>query len=518
MRRRTCEPTNCTIGKSTRRPADLSRWDIAPLSKRREAKVLVLLAILLPALCGMVGLVIDGGLLMTSYRDLQQVSDAAATTAAMALSNGSTAGDAISQATTCVNTWNAVQNASVVVNIPPASGPYAGNSSYAEVLLSRNQTTSFIQVLGINPQQTVSVRSVAGLQASTAGAAVVVLDPNPLGPTVNLAPYVSLSESLPALQLGGLEVLGLGQLSVNGAVLDNNQWGGVDQNGNPAGSSAGPPYGASCMPLISLTGLSALNIRVVGGVDSQKNYTNYVAGQASPLVCNAIPVPDPYASLPTPTVSVDNVNVVATDFGGVNVTSVPLISAPTVLTPGVYDWIQVTSGSVVFSPGVYIIRSVNPMTQIALNILAGQVTANGVMFYITNTTNYSATSGAPDSSDAGSSAPAPSLTTLVPSVVIASLLGSSYSPISSGNSPFSGVLIYQRRIDRRPIVLADQSLLLAGTLSGTIYGKYSQVMFACNGTFNLRFVSGSIRFANLLQTTIAPTQLLPPAQDVYLVE
>lgn len=103
-------------------------------------------------------------------------------------------------------------------------------------------------------------------------------------------------------------------------------------------------------------------------------------------------------------------------------------------------------------------------------------------------------------------------------MVIASLLGSSYSPISSASSPFNGVMIYQRRLDRRPIVLADQSLLLAGTISGSIYGKYSQVMFACNGTFNLRFVTGSLRFANVLQTTIAPTLLLPPAQDVYLVE
>jgi Flp pilus assembly protein TadG len=465
----------------------------------------------------MVGLVIDGGLMMTSYRDLQQVSDAAATTAAMALSNGANAADAITQATTCVNSWNGLSNASVTVNIPPSSGPWAGNGSYAEVLLSRNQTMNFMQAVGINPQQTVSTRSVAGVQASTAGAAVVVLDPNPLGAIVNLAPYVSLSESLPALQLGGLEVLGLGQLSVNGAVLDNNTWGGVDQNGNPAGSSSGPPYGAACMPLLPLTALAALNIRVVGGVDSQKNYSNYVSGQASPLVCNSIAVPDPYANLPTPTVSVDSANVVATNFGGVNVTGVPLVGPPTVLTPGVYDWIQVTSGTVVFSPGVYIIRSVNPITQIALSVVAGQVTANGVMFYITNTTNYSATSGAPDSSDAGSTAPAPSLTTLVPSVVIASLLGSTYTPIT-GTSPFSGVLIYQRRIDRRPIVLADQSILLPGTISGSIYGKYSQIVFACNGTFDLKFVSGSMRFANLLETTLAPTQLLPPAQDVYLVE
>jgi hypothetical protein len=490
----------------------------AGLECRREAKVLVFLAILLPVLCGFVGLVVDGSLLMASYRNLQQVSDAAATAAAMSLYNGANAAVATSQAVTCVNTWNGLPSATVVVNIPPLTGPHAGNSNYAEVLLSLQQTTNFIQVIGVSSQQTVSVRSVAGAEPSTAGAAVVVLEANPPGITVDLSPYVSLSESLPPVQLGGLEILGLGQLSVNGAVLDNNQWGGTDQNGNPAGSGAGPPYGASCMPLVSLTSLTARNIRVVGGVDSAKNYGNFVSGQATPLVCNALPVPDPYANVPAPTVSADSANVVATTFGGVNVTSIPFVSAPTILTPGVYDWIQVTSGAVVFSPGVYIIRSVNPVTQLSLNIIAGQVTANGVMFYITNTTTYSATSGAPDSGDGGSTAAPPSLTTTIPSVVIASLLGSSYTPISSSNSPFNGLLIYQRRVDRRPIVLADQSLLLAGSLSGAIYGKYSQIVFACNGTFNMQFVSGSMRFANLLQTTIAPTQLLPPAQDVYLVE
>ena len=207
-------------------------------AKRREAKVLVLLAILLPVLCGFVGLVLDSSLLMSGYRNLQQVSDAAATTAAMAISNGSTVADATAQAMTCVNSWNGLPDANVIVNIPPSTGPHAGSSNYAEVLLSRNQTTDFVQIFGGSTQQVVNVRSVAGAEPATAGAAVVVLDPNPPGVTVELSPYVSLSVSLPALQLGGLEVLGLGQLSVNGAVLDNNQWGGTDQNGNPAGSSA----------------------------------------------------------------------------------------------------------------------------------------------------------------------------------------------------------------------------------------------------------------------------------------
>jgi hypothetical protein len=487
-------------------------------ASRRRAKILVFLAILLPVLCGFVGLVVDSSLLMTEYRNLQQVSDAAADAAAMAIFNGDNAAAATAAAVTCVQTYNGLPDATVAVNIPPSAGPHAGNSSYAEVLVSRNKTTDFIQVLGTSSHQTVKARSVAGAEASTAGAAIVILDPNPPGITVNLAPLVPLSISLPPLQLGGLEVLGLGQLSVNGSVLVNNQWGGVDEKGNPAGDGPGPPYGAACMPLVSLTNLDARDIRVVGGVDNPKCYGNFTFGQASPLRCNKLPVPDPYAGLPAPTVSSDSANVVATNRGSVNVIGLPLIGPPVTLNPGVYDWIQVTSGVVKFNPGVYIIRNVNPITQLSLNVLAGTVTANGVMFYITDSTNYSAVSGAPDASDGNAVPPSGSLGTLLPSVVIASLLGSTYSPLNAPNSPFNGLLVYQRRLDRRPIVIADEALVLGGTLTGTVYAKYAQVVFAANGTYDMRFVAGSMRFANILQCTIAPTQLLPPAKDVFLVE
>jgi Flp pilus assembly protein TadG len=486
-----------------------------PKSGPRRGMVLLFLAVLLPVLCGFAGLVLDSSLLMAAYRNLQQASDAAATAAAMSLYNGATVADATATATASLQ-QNGFANATAQVNIPPQSGYYVGNSSYAEVIVSQQKTTYFVQLLGASATQTVQVRSVAGYGPSTAGGAVEVLEANPPGLTLNLAPYVSLSESLPPVQIGGLEVLGLGQLRVNGAVLDNNQWGGVDQNGNQVGSSAGPPYGAACTPLLPLTSLQALSIRVVGGVDNPQNYGNYTAGQPSPLQANRLPVPDPFATLPVPTTSADPVNVSATTYGGVQVTGVPLIGQPTTLNPGVYDWIEIDSGTVIFNPGVYIIRNVNPATQVSLNILAGTVTATGVMFYITNTTTYSPTSGAPDASDGNTVAPAPTLQSQVPSVVIASILGSNFTSLNSG--PFSGMLIYQRRIDRRPIVLVDQHLLLGGSLQGVIYGKYSQIMFAANGTFDMRIVGGSVRFANVLQTTLMPSLLLPPAQDVYLVE
>jgi len=80
------------------------------------------------------------------------------------------------------------------------------------------------------------------------------------------------------------------------------------------------------------------------------------------------------------------------------------------------------------------------------------------------------------------------------------------------------LLIYQRRIDRRPIVLVDETLILGGTLSGTVYSKYGQTIFAANGTYNLKFATGSLLCLNVLQCTLTPSQLLSPAMDIYLVQ
>ncbi|HXY33717.1 MAG TPA: pilus assembly protein TadG-related protein [Planctomycetaceae bacterium] len=483
---------------------------------RRSAGVLVILAITLPMLVGIAGLVLDTSILFAAQRNLQSASDAAATAAAMTIYQGGSVADATAIATTAVQNDNSLPDATVAVNIPPTSGPYAGNAGYVQVVATRKASTFFIQVLGGSSAQTIETSSTAGAQSSTAAGVVCLLDPNPPGITVDLAPVAPLALTLPPI-LGGLQVLGLGQLQVNGAILDNNQWGGVDQNGNPAGTAPAPPYAASCTPLVSLTSVAAQNIRVVGGVDNPHNFGSITPGQPSPLRCNALPVPDPFSSVPAPTTAADSKNVVATNYGGVSVVGLPLLPAK-VLNPGVYDWIEIVSGDVVFNPGVYIIRNVNPVTQIALNVIAGTVTANGVTFYITNTTNYSPASGAPDNSD-GNAVPPAGAPNLFPSVVLASLLGSNYSGLNDSSSPFNGLLIYQRRIDRRPIVLADETLILGGALSGSVYSKYGQAIFAANGTFTLQFVTGSLLCLNALQCKLTPAaQPLPPAMDVYLVQ
>src|SRR5262249_4886653 len=119
-----------------------------------------------------------------------------------------------------------------------------------------------------------------------------------------------------------------------------------------------------------------------------------------------------------------------------------LLTSPT-LQPGVYDSITVLSplGGAKFSPGVYVIRNKSPLTQMSLCIL-GPVEAKGVMFYITDAATFSASTGQPDAGESSSAAPSNPVTSLVPSVLIVSLLsGANITGLDAPSSPFNGMLI-----------------------------------------------------------------------------
>ncbi len=485
-------------------------------TRRRDGKVLVLVLISCSAIFGILGLVFDAGLMTSDSQNLHHATDAAATAGAMDLLLGKTTSQATTTATSYITDLNGLADAQTTVNIPPVQGVYAGRNNYLEVIATRPYQTRIMHLLGVSSQQTISMRSVASYQASTAGGAIEVLDPTP--PPLAISAMLPTLPAYPAL-LGGLEVLGLGTVSVNGAVLVNTTWGGVDEDGNPAGTSAGPPYGISCTPLLQLTHLNARDIRVSGGVDNQANYGSFTSGAKSPLRANRMGVPDPFETLPVPSTASDPTNVNTTLRGGVQVVSLPLVGAPTVLQPGVYDWIEVVSGQAVFQPGIYIIRSVNPISRIALNVVAGTVTANGVMFYVTNSSSYDPKTGAPDDGD-GDTRPVISIpASQIPSVLInAAVLGSSFSPLSSGGSPFDGLLVYQRRSDARPVVVVHSNLLGAGSFGGTFYAKWGHVLFTGAGTYDMRIVAGTARLVTVTGMTIAPAILLPAALDVFLVE
>lgn len=127
--------------------------------------------------------------------------------------------------------------------------------------------------------------------------------------------------------------------------------------------------------------------------------------------------------------------------------------------------------------------------------------------------------GTPDCFDGETSPGSSNVTNILPSVVInMGVLGSSFSGLNDSASPFNGMMIYQRRADRRPIVLVQENLLGAGQLRGTVYSKWGHVILAGKGTYDARFVTGTMRIIALLDMQISPATLLPAAQDVYLVE
>jgi Flp pilus assembly protein TadG len=485
--------------------------------RRRSGKVLALLVLLLPVLLGLTGLVIDGGLLLSDGRNLQSIADAAATTAAFDLLQGKSSAEATAAAIAAVQIDNELPDAQVTVHIPPSTGPYAGSDAHAEVLVERQVDTFLVHLVGVGESNTVSARAVAGHEAVTAGAAVVVLDPNPgqfslLGVTLPIGP-------LPTV-LAGVESIGISTLEIGGAVLVNTEWGGVDENGDPAGNGEGPPYGVTCTPILPVARLTAEDIRVVGGVDNPSNYGHLDANTDSPLACNVLPVPDPFADLPVPTLAADPTNVSSASYGGVQVAGLPLLGPPVTLDPGVYDWIAVVSGQAHFNPGVYVIRGKHPVTGISLNVIAGEVQAQGAMFYITDSAAYDVATGLPDANDGETSPGSLPIQSQNPSVLInAGLIDSHFGGLDDPGSPFDGLTIYQRRQDRRAIVIAHEDLLLgAGSFAGTVYAKWGHVILTGNGTYQARFVAGTLRCVNVLGMRIAPDELLPPARDVFLVE
>ena len=225
---------------------------------------------------------------------------------------------------------------------------------------------------------------------------------------------------------------------MDGAIYVNTQWGGVDENGDPAGSAAGPPYAMSCMPLLPLTRVYARDIRVVGGVDDQKNYGAFDAQESNPLHANLLPVDDPLENLPPPSIVSDASNVTTAVQSPSDAVRVALsVGQANTLTDGVASSLSAflrhslrhlfpssqrfshsrrcnqaytirsrcfRRWAVKFAPGVYIIRGKSPLTNMSLCIL-GPVDAEGVLFYITDSTTFDASNGEPDASDASDSCP-----------------------------------------------------------------------------------------------------------------
>ena len=195
-------------------------------AEQRSGMTLWMFAILLPVLLGMVGLVIDGGLLMASHRQVQNAADSAALAAASDKHRGSTDTTALASANSFLasNGMTGITlalnaGASNALNIPPqdpgntgSPSPYKGVANYVEAIVTRQVNTFFMPLLGINSRQ-VTARAVAGFEPVGSGEGAIVLDP----------------AATPGLAISGNNT----QLVVNGTVVVNSQGGGLDQYGDP---------------------------------------------------------------------------------------------------------------------------------------------------------------------------------------------------------------------------------------------------------------------------------------------
>jgi len=480
----------------------------------RSGATLVFFAVVLPALLAMIGLVLDGGLLLATYRQAQNAADAAATAAAMDKFRGATDATATATANTFMTT-NGMSGVTLIlnggssnaINIPPqdpgnTSSPYTSTANplnvpldpthYVEAIVTRPVNTFFIRAVGVSTSQ-ITARAVAGYEPTSAGEGAIVLDPL-------AAPGLKISNNN-------------ARLVVNGAVTVNSQSGGVDQYGASVSSTLNSEAVVTgSNPLASIV-VTALN--VVGGVDNLDAIRAYDASFANnydssntdrPVLARAPIGPDPFETLATPSSSNGVTDPGAGNYpffkngswgtdaspGDVSVGN----SDTATINPGIYRSIAITGGTVTFNPGIYVVGPGFNGSGNTFNINGGTVTGSGVMIY--NTGSDYTSSGTPDSSDG----------TVRPGSVSSnfgkmSINGGSVSLTPPTSGTFTDILLYQRRWNTNDISVGGSSNDV--NLAGIVYAKWAMMGLAGQGRYDAEFVVGSMSISGNAVVTINAT-------------
>jgi hypothetical protein len=152
--------------------------------KKRRGTVAVLVAVCSLVLLSMVALSLDGGVLQDKKRQAQATADAAAMAGAASLfenypKNQGADPDGLASAAAFNfakenGFTNDGTNSVVVVNVPPASGPYKGLDGYIEVIVTWYQQRAFSRIFGADPIP-VRARAVARGAWVVPNAGVIVL-------------------------------------------------------------------------------------------------------------------------------------------------------------------------------------------------------------------------------------------------------------------------------------------------------------------------------------------------------
>lgn len=476
---------------------------------------LVMFVVLLPVLIGFVGLVIDTGLLIATMRQTQNAADAAALAAArdmLTLSRNPDAGvDPRLSAQNYAEQNGMASPANVQVNIPPLSGPYAGDTNYVEVIITKPLRTVFIQAVGINPEQQVTARAVAGFEFARFSDVLILLHPNPS----------------PSQQGGpGLRVDGTGLLLVDGGIAVNSE--------APVAATSQMQEGR---------GVYARNMEVVGGVvnpDEFKTFLSYTEPLGNVplgdlLLTGEVPAPDPFLnSLHPPTTTANEVPLQYPDKNiqntGEKKDVIIQSSESAVLYPGIYKSITILGGTVKLMPGIYVLAGGGLKIQAGATVsipgsptdpnVPGRPTDPGVMFYNTGSNYEVERTGLPDLQDAGFPVNDPAITNKA-SISINSQQGGSIDlrPFKAPNSPFDKMLIYQRPWNQNEISINGAG---SAQLTGGIYAKWAPVMLeggsSVSGavTIQTQIVVGSLKVTG--NAVLKPMLEATKVYEVFLVE
>jgi hypothetical protein len=477
---------------------------------RRKGYALVWFALLLTLLVGMVGLVIDSGWLVSTYRQARNAADAAALAAAMELFRGKDDDAARAAAEQFIQTCLAGATLEEF-NHPPLRGYYTVEqidedeaAKYVEVILTYEVPNFFIHVLpGMAQTSTVRARAVAGFEARAQGEGAIVLDPT---------------------RRPGLSVSGGGTLRVDGAVLVNSRHPGYDQYHTWLGGNPGHAAKAS-----NNSTVYARYIQVAGGVDWVDNFHNIDPSGPHPLFAGAPIQRDPLRDLPVPDGS-NGADLTPRGAVEVNNNSVK----PFYLSPGIYDDILITQGAeAIFNPGIYILRPNKPNKGLRINGSA-TVTGSGVMFYVTGSNYLNNGAGYYDALDdalndqldgplpptPGSlgSSPDPGKVDFAAIDINATSARVTLTGINDTSSQFHDILFFQRRRNMNAARIQGN----AGknvTLGGAIYAKWANFTLSGGGRYDATFVVGSMDISGQGTVTINGTgRNFGVANQVFLVE
>jgi hypothetical protein len=270
---------------------------------------MVWLALAMVTIFGIVALTMDGGRLMDKRRQTQGVADAAALAAAADLyanfwqNHGADSSGSAKQAALASAAANAPAgdgaSTELTVNIPPASGSFAGQAGYVEVIANTQVPASFARVF-TGQDLPVRARSVAVGQPMKLG--LILLRPSGADALLNNSLALTV---------------------VNSPII-------VNSSDPAAYDQAG--FGVAVASRFDITG----------------GYVNSGGLILGTIRTGVRPVPDPLAFLPVPDASAATVRSAA-----------PLklnAPLPTILQPGIYRGGIAMSGSssAVLMPGVYI--------------------------------------------------------------------------------------------------------------------------------------------------------------------